>query len=106
MAIVSSTNCIIFAFAIGILSTNAAPSGTKGKLRIGIIGAGPSGLATAKCALDQEHEVVIWEQGEALGGIWYYNNKTGKDKYGTPIYTPMYKELRCVKLFSTFIINK
>ncbi|XP_031628156.1 dimethylaniline monooxygenase [N-oxide-forming] 3-like isoform X2 [Contarinia nasturtii] len=89
MMIVSNINCIVFSFAIGILSANAMPSGANGKWKIGIIGAGPSGLVSAKHAIDQQHEVVIWEQGEALGGIWYYTEKTGKN-----IYTPMYKELR------------
>lgn len=63
-------------------------------LNVAIIGAGVSGLASAKNALAQGYNVTIYEQAEEFGGIWWYTNKTGKDKYGIHIHTPMYQGLR------------
>jgi dimethylaniline monooxygenase (N-oxide forming) len=37
---------------------------------VGIIGAGVSGLATAKVFLSQGHEVTLFEQADSLGGVW------------------------------------
>ena len=36
--------------------------------RIAVIGAGPSGLAAAKLALEAGFEVAVFEAGDALGG--------------------------------------
>ncbi len=38
--------------------------------RIGIIGAGISGLATAKAFREQGHDVLVLEKAGALGGVW------------------------------------
>ena len=41
-----------------------------------IIGAGPSGLVTAKEFLkDKNNNVIIIESEKHLGGTWYYENK-------------------------------
>src|SRR5262249_53772218 len=37
---------------------------------VGIIGAGVSGLATAKVFLSQGHEVTLFAQAYTLGGVW------------------------------------
>src|SRR5258706_15588887 len=39
-------------------------------MKVGIIGAGLSGLVTAKTLLNYGHEVVIFEKGKELGGVW------------------------------------
>src|SRR3954453_18531663 len=39
--------------------------------RIAIIGAGPSGLVTAKYALEAGFDVVVFEASDDLGGQWY-----------------------------------
>ena len=41
--------------------------------KIAIIGAGPSGIVTAKALLAEGcfSEVVVYEQRETLGGAWY-----------------------------------
>src|SRR3954454_20147260 len=39
--------------------------------RIAIIGAGPSGLVTAKYALEAGFDVTIFEASDDLGGQWY-----------------------------------
>ena len=46
--------------------------------RIGIIGAGPAGLTSAKQGLAQGFDVIVYEKQSHLGGIW---NKFGKGAY-------------------------
>lgn len=65
-------------------------------LKIAVIGAGTSGLNAARHALHQGFKVTVFEQTEAIGGIWWYTDQTGKDKYGVPIHTAMYQGLRFV----------
>src|SRR6266513_5963817 len=43
------------------------------KPRIAVIGAGASGLTTAKCLLDEDLEPVVFEQAKAIGGVWTYD---------------------------------
>ncbi len=67
--------------------------------RIGIIGAGPSGLAQIRAfeALeDKGHampEIVCFEKQDDWGGMWNYSWRTGVGKYGEPIHGSMYKYL-------------
>lgn len=63
-------------------------------LNVAIIGSGNSGLVSAKHSLDYGYNVTVYEQSEAIGGIWFYTNETGKDKYGVNIHTAMYQGLR------------
>lgn len=63
-------------------------------LNIVIIGAGASGLTSAKYALAHGYNVTIYEQTEQIGGIWWYTDQTGKDIYGNNIHSPMYQGLR------------
>ena len=39
--------------------------------RVGVIGAGPSGLVAAKHALEAGFDVTVFEASDALGGQWY-----------------------------------
>lgn len=84
----------ILTISFEILSAQASPT----CLNIAVIGAGAAGLASAKNAIEKGHNVTIYEQSGALGGIWWYTNKIGEDNYGVPIHTPMYQGLRSVKL--------
>ncbi len=45
-------------------------SGTAGKPRLAVIGAGPAGLTSAKQALACGYDVTIFEKYSTLGGIW------------------------------------
>ncbi|XP_031629042.1 senecionine N-oxygenase-like [Contarinia nasturtii] len=63
-------------------------------LNVAIIGAGVTGICSAKHCLAEGHKVTVYEQNEEIGGIWYYTDKIGKDKYGIPIHTSMYQGLR------------
>ncbi|XP_055306207.1 senecionine N-oxygenase-like isoform X2 [Sitodiplosis mosellana] len=63
-------------------------------LNIAIIGAGASGITSAKYALDQGYNVTVYEHTEQIGGIWWYTDETDKDQYGNNIHSPMYQGLR------------
>lgn len=69
------------------------------KKRIGIIGAGPSGLAQLRAfdSLEKEGkeipEIVCIEKQGDWGGLWNYTWRTGVGKYGEPIHGSMYKYL-------------
>lgn len=63
-------------------------------LKGAVIGAGPSGLCTARHAVQKGFEVTVYERNEDIGGQWLYTDKTGKDEYGLNIHTAMYKNLR------------
>lgn len=47
------------------------------KRKVGIIGAGPSGLAAAKAALEEGFELVLFEKCQDLGGVWNCNASSG-----------------------------
>ncbi|XP_031633747.1 dimethylaniline monooxygenase [N-oxide-forming] 3-like, partial [Contarinia nasturtii] len=83
----SKIKCILLAFIIGYLSTCES-------LKIAVIGAGPSGIVSAKRALDQKHNVTIFEKTGTLGGVWYYTEETDKDEYGVEIHSPTYRDLK------------
>ncbi|SHJ38574.1 trimethylamine monooxygenase [Arenibacter nanhaiticus] len=69
------------------------------KTRIGIIGAGPSGLAQLRAfdSLEKEGkeipEIVCFEKQSDWGGLWNYTWRTGVGKYGEPTHGSMYKYL-------------
>lgn len=62
-------------------------------LRIAVLGAGASGLAAARRAIEQNHTVHVYERTSSVGGIWVYSENSGKDRYGVR-YTPMYSDLK------------
>ena len=43
--------------------------------RVAVIGAGVSGLAAAKCLLDEGLTPVVFEQSAHIGGIWNYDER-------------------------------
>lgn len=68
-------------------------------LRIGILGAGPSGLAQLRAFKSLEKqgqavpEIVCFEKQADWGGLWNYTWRTGVGKYGEPIHSSMYRYL-------------
>lgn len=68
-------------------------------IRIGIIGAGPSGLAMLRALESEEKkgnpipEVTCYEKQDNWGGMWNYTWRTGVGKYGEPVHGSMYKYL-------------
>ncbi|MDN6280707.1 MAG: NAD(P)/FAD-dependent oxidoreductase [Psychroflexus sp.] len=67
--------------------------------RVGIIGAGPSGLAQLRAfeALKNKGidtpEIVCFEKQSNWGGMWNYSWRTGVGKFGEPVHGSMYKYL-------------
>ncbi len=67
--------------------------------RVGIIGAGPSGLAQLRAFEAAKNEgldvpeIVCFEKQSNWGGMWNYSWRTGVGKYGEPIHGSMYKYL-------------
>lgn len=58
------------------------------KLKIAIVGAGPSGLCSAKHSLDYGHDVTVYEQNSNVGGLWLYS-----DDIGETVHSSIYKGL-------------
>jgi trimethylamine monooxygenase len=66
------------------------------KLRIAIIGAGPSGLsqlfAFKQAEQEQKVELICFERQSDWGGLWLYTSQTGVDNHGEPIHSSMYRQ--------------
>lgn len=68
-------------------------------LKIGIIGAGPSGLAMLRAFESEQKkgnpvpEIKCYEKQDNWGGMWNYTWRTGVGKYGEPLHGSMYKYL-------------
>ena len=56
-----------------MVSQQAMVSSPTEKRRVAVIGAGVSGLAAAKCLLDEGLEAVVYEQAAQIGGLWNYD---------------------------------
>lgn len=67
--------------------------------KVGIIGAGPSGLAMLRAFEAEEKkgnpvpEIKCYEKQENWGGMWNYTWRTGVGKHGEPLHGSMYKYL-------------
>ncbi len=55
-----------------------AQSGASPARRIGVIGAGASGLCAAKHLLEVGLDVTVFEIGTQVGGLWCYMNDSGR----------------------------
>ena len=68
-------------------------------MKVCVIGAGPSGLATlyafqsAKELGKDVPDVVCFEKQEDWAGLWNYTWRTGLDQYGEPVHCSMYRYL-------------
>ncbi len=63
--------------------------------RIGIIGAGAAGLVAAKEMIQAGHDVTVFEQSPATGGIWDYTELTDADvPAGDAVWSSVYASLR------------
>ena len=72
MAIASTST--ITAGPIGQAGDTAQPVGTR---RVAVIGAGAAGLCAARHLLDRGVEVIVYELGTCIGGLWVFNNDNG-----------------------------
>ena len=53
------------------------PAAAASAQRVAVIGAGAAGLAAAKYLLARGVEVVVYELGSCIGGLWVYDNDNG-----------------------------
>lgn len=83
---------------------NQSSSSKKKKIRIGLIGAGPSGLSLLnafhkelerlnKNGQETEFELIVFEKQKEIGGLWNYNWRTGTNEYGIPVHASQYRHL-------------
>ncbi|KAI9006971.1 flavin-containing monooxygenase [Hyaloraphidium curvatum] len=69
------------------------------KLRVAIVGAGPSGLAqlrafqSAAAKGAEIPELACFEKQSDWGGLWNYTWRTGVDEFGEPVHGSMYRYL-------------
>ena len=67
-------------------------------MRVAVIGAGASGLASALEFKQRGHEVVVFEQGTRPGGVWAYCSDVESDPLGKNptdrVYSSLYHNLR------------
>ncbi len=72
---------------------------TSKKMRVGIIGAGPSGMAqlrafeSARRKGTEIPEITCFEKQSDWGGQWNYSWRTGLDGHGEPVHSSMYRHL-------------
>ncbi|CAB0036573.1 unnamed protein product [Trichogramma brassicae] len=66
------------------------------KKKVCVIGAGATGLASAKHVAEypDEFDLVVFEKNSYVGGLWNYTDSVDVDEHGLPIHTSMYKYLR------------
>ncbi|MFT7131091.1 MAG: thioredoxin reductase [Gammaproteobacteria bacterium] len=66
--------------------------------KVAVIGAGASGLVTARELLRQGFDVTIFEQSENVGGLWVYDSETESDNLGLDVdkrvHSSLYSSLR------------
>lgn len=87
--------CFLILFKIYLsVGAVAVSDDKKSVLNMAVIGAGPTGLVSAKYSIEQGYNVTIFEQGEELGGLWVYSNEVGTNKYGLNVHSALYNDLR------------
>lgn len=59
-----------------------------------IIGAGYSGLGTARYMKEYGLNFTVFEASKHIGGTWRFDPHVGVDEDGLPLFTSMYKNLR------------
>lgn len=61
-----------------------------------VVGAGAAGLCAARHLISDPDNFcfTVYEQQDDVGGTWRYTDKVGKDEYGLPVHSSMYRELR------------
>lgn len=62
------------------------------KKRIAVIGAGAAGLASMKYLLARKHAVTGYEIGSKVGGLWCFNNDSGRSSAYQSLYINTWRE--------------
>lgn len=61
--------------------------------KVGIIGAGPSGLCAIRHCIKEKFEVIAFEQNDDIGGEWNYTGDVGVNSYGIDTHSSIYEGL-------------
>lgn len=56
-------------------------------------GGGAAGICAIKHCLQNNLDVIGFEQTSSIGGTWVYTDEIGKDKHDLPIHSSMYRNL-------------
>lgn len=62
-------------------------------MRCCVVGAGAAGIIAAKYLKQSGVQYDVFETMDDIGGTWIYT-ENDMDKFGTPVHTSMYKNLR------------
>ncbi|CAN7937600.1 unnamed protein product [Ixodes hexagonus] len=71
-------------------------------LRVAVIGAGPSGLTAAKTCLESGLEPVVFEQSDAIGGLWHFDEKVSRDGQPSVMRSTVINSSKELTAFSDF----
>lgn len=63
-------------------------------MKVCVIGGGAAGICAIKNCIQNNLDVVGFEQTSNIGGTWFYTDSTGKDENNLPIHSSMYKSLK------------
>ena len=63
-------------------------------MKVGIIGAGCSGLVSAKYCLERSMECDVFEQTTLVGGLWNYTEEFDLDESTVLAHSVMYRDLK------------
>lgn len=68
--------------------------------RVCVIGAGVAGLCAARHlqSRSDEFDIVVYEQGPVIGGLWNYANESPLDANGNPVHSACYMGLKYVMM--------
>ncbi|KAL1540100.1 aliphatic glucosinolate S-oxygenase [Salvia divinorum] len=83
-----------------LAATPTAPDHiTAPQLKVAVIGAGASGLVTARALKTEGHRVVVYEKSERLGGTWAYDPRVESDPLSLDpdreiVHSSLYRSLR------------
>ncbi|KAK9148066.1 hypothetical protein Scep_006823 [Stephania cephalantha] len=75
------------------------PNATSSSRKVAVIGAGASGLVAARELRREDHQVVVFERNNRVGGTWVYDSRTesdplGRDPSRSVVHTSLYDSLR------------
>nr|CBI83750.1 flavin-dependent monooxygenase [Arctia caja] len=93
--------CLIFLCLLNYSQGVYMLSQLTSRPRVCIIGAGYSGLATARHMIDYGLNLTVFEVSNYIGGTWRYTPRVGTDEYGAPLFTSAYKDLRTNSFYPT-----